>query len=205
MRSIVGAADDARPFVCDGDPYACRAFVVGINPASTVPFWPFWNDDSGFDRTCWFECYKRLRACAPLRDGRTRRQAVSSTRQRIDWMREATTVEGEAGIPKIQILETNLYVKPTARAADLSHSDRSTEAFEFLLAELQPAVLLLHGKEMKERFEQAFSCSLSGSFSMISVKGQKMSIAAVPHLSRVSRTAAVEFGPQIRHLCDNAG
>jgi hypothetical protein len=39
-----------RPFLCDGNPYDCEAFIVGINPASSVSFWSFWNDETGFDK-----------------------------------------------------------------------------------------------------------------------------------------------------------
>jgi hypothetical protein len=203
LRHIVGTAEDARPFVCDGNPLDCGAFIVGINPASSVPFWPFWNDAFGFDRDRWFECYKRTRASACLPPGRIRRQAVSSTRQRIDWIR-APTMKDSADSTKIGYLETNLYTKPTARADDLRRDDRSITVFTFLLAELRPKVLLLHGKEVRQRFERTFGCSLSVQFSAVSVAGQSMMAAAVPHLSRVSRARAEDWAREIRRLCAEA-
>ena len=44
VQSVVGMGEFVRPFICQGNPYECRAFIVGINPASNVPFWPFWEN-----------------------------------------------------------------------------------------------------------------------------------------------------------------
>ena len=46
-----------RPFVCDGNPCDCKAFIVGINPASRVSFWAFWSDETGFDKKSWLARY----------------------------------------------------------------------------------------------------------------------------------------------------
>jgi hypothetical protein len=104
----LSGADAGRPFVCDGDPYKCKAFLVGYNPASQVPFWPFWSDATGFDKSVWFDCYRLYRMAEPLKEGRTRRQPISSTRQRIEWIIDAAK--------PVQVLETNLY-RPCGRGS----------------------------------------------------------------------------------------
>jgi hypothetical protein len=36
-----------RPFVCDGSPLECEAFLVGFNPRTLMSkeFWKFWNTE----------------------------------------------------------------------------------------------------------------------------------------------------------------
>ena len=46
MASLIGKPTDLRPFVCEGSPLGCEAFLVGFNPASemSIDFWDFWSD-----------------------------------------------------------------------------------------------------------------------------------------------------------------
>jgi hypothetical protein len=47
-----------------------------------------------------------------------------------------------------RVLETNVFATPTRRAADLSHRD--TRTFEFLLRDLKPRVMVVHGGDARE-------------------------------------------------------
>jgi hypothetical protein len=197
LAALLGNDPDARPFVCDGDPYRCQAFVVGINPASGLPFWPFWSDATGFDRTAWFAAYLAARRDQPLKPGKRFRPAISPTRRTIGWLVEAAA--------PVAVLETNLYVRPTPAATDLTTADRHTAPFEFLVAELKPRVLLLHGRETAERFDALYGTRLSPQFSQVLVNGHQVFAAAVPHLSRgVSREKAAVLGRELRDACQPA-
>ena len=169
LENLMGGRDDLRPFVCDGSPYECTAFVVGINPASRGSFWPFWNDDAGFDRSAWLCAYKAQRGAEPLMPGRIRRQSLSSTRQRIDWI--------VAAAESVKILETNLYGLPTPAASDLGPEHRDATVFEFLLSEIKPHVLLLHGKEVRPHFERRFGCHRTGEFPKVEINGRAVRVA----------------------------
>jgi hypothetical protein len=180
-------SDAERPFVCDGDPYQCTAFLVGYNPASLVPFWPFWSDATGFDKSMWFDCYRAYRMAEPLKEGRTRRQPISSTRQRIEWIIEAAK--------PVRVLETNLYPRATKKASDLAAEDRQAEALTFMLREIGPRVLLLHGKKVVEAFQARYRQPLTDTFTSMFIEGQRMIVGGVRHLSRgVSRSRATELG-----------
>jgi hypothetical protein len=194
LAALMGDSADGRPFVCDGDPYACRAFVIGINPASSVPFWPFWDDEAGFDRARWHACYLARRAAEPLRPGRVRRLPISPTRRTLGWIAEAAS--------PVRILETNLYVEPTPEAAALATSRRHTRVLEFLLEEIRPQAVLLHGREVAEQFQEIFSCRVGTDFVETTIQGRSIRLAATRHLSRgVSRVTAERLGEAIRDAC----
>jgi hypothetical protein len=179
-----------RPFVCDGSPYDWTAFVVGINPVSSVTFWPFWNDETGSNRPAWLECYRDHRKAEPLKLNHTRRQPISSTRQRIEWIVEVAS--------PVKILETNLYALPTRKAADLGRADRASGGFEFLLAEISPSVILLHVREVQKEFAKLYGYAAGPESNVATINGRTMRVAAVPLLSRASRAWVTALGECIR-------
>ena len=193
LQRLTGNNNHVRPFVCDGDPYNCSAFVVGINPTSPMPFWWFWNDETGFDKKDWFRCYKAERKAGSLNAESSRRPAVSNIRVRIEWL-------VAAALP-VKVMETNLYATPTRRASSLPVNNRDAWMFEFLLSEISPRTILLHGKEARKLFEQWFGCSPGEEFSVLNVKGRSVHIAAVPRLFDAPRQQAERFGLEIRSRC----
>ncbi|HEX5727165.1 MAG TPA: hypothetical protein VFX98_16930, partial [Longimicrobiaceae bacterium] len=63
----IGRPTPERPFVCEGSPLACRAFVVGSHPATMLDadFWEFWEPGYGFHKDAWLRAYEAQR----LREG----------------------------------------------------------------------------------------------------------------------------------------
>jgi len=176
--------DKVRPFVCDGSPYECKAFIVGINPASkNIAFWEFWDNEKGFCKKRWYERYLAERG-----------QRVSATRQRIN------KIVGAAG--DVKILETNLFGLPTASAKELHKKDRRTDVLDFLLESFRPNVILLHGAVVRERF----GLPLMPCFEEKRIEGRLVKIAAVKHLRYVSYDDATKLGESIASLIsgDNA-
>jgi hypothetical protein len=139
LKGLMGDRN-LRPFVCEGSPMDCKVFIVGSNPATEMSqsFWSFWSSETGFNKKAWFEAYKKERALKPLEPDKTRRNSLSNTRQRIEWIVEAAH--------PIKCLETNLYGKATEEAKALSKSEQDSSIFEFLIQEVRPTVMLLHGK-----------------------------------------------------------
>lgn len=139
LVSLIGRPSDLRPFVCEGSPLACDAFLVGINPASEMSddFWDFWSDSYGFDKSAWFEKYKEERKTRPLKPGRKRRNEVSNTRRIIE--------EVVQGASPVKILETNIYSKATEQASDLEEQNRITAPFDYLLRQVEPRLVIAHG------------------------------------------------------------
>lgn len=176
LADIVGRPTKTRPFVCDGSPLECQAFLVGYNPATdmSADFWDFWTEQ-GFDRDLWYAEYLRERATRPLKPGKTRRQKISSTRRMMDKV-----IEG-AGIP---ILETNLYAQPSVDAKSLNHKDR--RPFDFLLGTIQPKVVITHGDDAKRAMGEIQTSA---------------TVISVPHLSRGwSFDSALSLGQDIKNL-----
>ncbi len=197
LKSVIGESTDLRPFVCDGFPMECEIFIVGYNPATEMSqsFWEFWNSDTGFNKTAWFEAYKRERIDRPLKPGRTRRNLISPTRQRIEWITEFAS--------PIKCLETNIYSKATEKAKDLSIIDQEDEVFKFLLQEIRPKVMLLHGLKTLEHLRKIAHLQTELSRMMVFTKNSvQVKVIAVPHLSRgCSQLKTEEWGKQLREIC----
>jgi len=200
-RTMTGQID-SRPFVCSGSPYECKIFIVGFNPATTTsePFWTFWNDATGFDKERWFKHYKLERSRQPLKPGKTRRAAVSNTRKIIDYI--------VSEVRPAKVLETNVYGKPTSSERELSASRKTIDVFDFLLSEINPGTILLHGKEARDIFANKYNCHLKlGTFADIfsnpcTINENTVDIIALPHLSRgCSRAAAEAIGQALKIAC----
>jgi hypothetical protein len=185
LRDLLGASTTLRPFVCDGNPLTCRAFIVGTNPATSLAndFWSFWNSESGFQSELWLERYREARAVQTTATGR-RKRPVSNTRQRMEWL--------AAEAAPVRILETNLYATATASAAELSASHRQAHVFRWLLSTIRPKVIVAHGCEAWRAVDE------------LDVDAE---VLKVKHLSRASRACAVSTGREVRHLVfdDNRG
>ena len=183
LRDLIGAPTDLRPFVCDGSPLECRAFIVGFNPATAMSadFWQFWRSGHGFDKAAWFGTYIIDRRDRPLRPGQTRRNPISNTRRVIDWILEEAN--------PIRCLETNIYSAPTEQATDLPSRKRITAPFDFLVAAIRPRVILTHGDKAEEHIRS---------------KHLSARIISVSHFSRGwSEERARELGNQIKSAVES--
>ena len=183
LRDLIGAPTDLRPFVCDGSPLACRAFIVGFNPATAMSadFWQFWRSGYGFDKAAWFSAYKIDRRDRPLKLGKTRRNATSNTRRVIDLILEEAN--------PIRCLETNIYSAPTEQATDLPSRKRITAPFDFLIAAIKPRVIITHGADAAEHIRS---------------KHLSARIISVSHFSRGwSKERARELGNQIKSAVES--
>lgn len=181
LLDLIGKPTDFRPFVCDGSPLNCQAFIVGFNPATTIStdFWEFWHPSHGFDKNAWFEAYKEERQSRPLKPGKTRRNTISTTRRVIEWILETAS--------PIRCLETNIYALPSEQAIGLTLQQRVTSTFDFLLEKIKPRVILVHGMDATKH-----------------IQSKKLSahIIAVSHLSRGwSQASARNLGQQIKSVC----
>jgi hypothetical protein len=167
-----------------------RNFACPKNLSTTaITRWPQYSE-TGFDKKDWLRCYKAERKAGSLKAERSTRPAVSNSRLRIQWL-------VEAALP-VKVLETNLYATPTRRASLLPVKNRDAWMFEFLLSEINPHTILLHGKEARKLFEQRFGCSPGEEFSVLNVLGRSVHIAAVPSLFDAPRQQTEQWGQQIR-------
>lgn len=183
LRAIADPSESFRPFVCDGDPRRCKAFVVGLNPAYDVPFWDFWSDATGLDADGWRIAYRASR----LRRGKPE---VSATRRRLGLIAEAAA--------PVAILEANLYATVAPRIPD-------SRAFELLFAAAQPTAILVHGRDVQLAVERLYGVGLTERFTPRAFRhAGTANAAAVDHLSRVSDDDARMLGRAIREMVEDA-
>ena len=130
LEALLARDPDARPFVCEGDPLACRVFIVGTNPATrmTQPFGSFWTLDGGFNKEAWLKSYEAHRA-------EKGKRMKSPSREVIEGVIEAA--------PGVGFLETNVFAVATAKESDLAAADRDSSFFSFLVELIRPAVMYL--------------------------------------------------------------
>ncbi len=188
LRELAPGSENFRPFVCDGDPFRYRAFVVGFNPASDVPFWEFWSDDGGFDKQSWRQTYRAHRLARGTSE-------TSNTRRRLDLIAEAAAPVG--------VLETNLYTTATPNVARLGKGLRDPAVFRLLFDAVQPAAVLFHGRDVQLAVELIYGVALTDKFERRSFRQGGVALAAaVDHLSRVSFDEARLLGQSLRDAAE---
>lgn len=179
LREKLEKHNRPRPFICNGNPLESEVFIVGINAATEMKkdFWDFWTQDLGFDKGKWLETYIVERKEKPLKPNKTRRNKLSNTRQRIEWITES--------IKPIKTLETNLFVKATPTAQELNSGDRKSEVFEYLLETIKPKIIFIHGNEVKDYFEKLYNINIAkDKIQLFKILGIDVKILAMNHLSR---------------------
>ena len=197
LKDFLADIENPRPFICNGDPLKCEVFIVGFNAATEmkVQFWDFWSTKNGFDKQSWFETYVRERAEKPLKPGKTRRNKVSNTRQRIEWILES--------LPNlISCLETNIYMSATTEASELSASLKDASTFNFLLREIQPKLALVHGLDAIKHIEKILNCTLQlDKANKATLHGRDIIIYPIKHLSRGwSKQSCVDLGSNLGNI-----
>jgi len=176
LKSRMAAIENPRPFICDGNPLMCGVFIVGFNAATEMQakFDEFWSNVDGFNKSEWLKCYISERQAKPLRPGKTRRNRVSATRQRIEWLTEY--------LHPFSCLETNLFSKATVDAKSLDKSDQTTEVFDFLLDTVKPKLIITHGIDARRYFENKLCITIPEN--EILQLNDHLTLISVSHFSR---------------------
>jgi len=127
LRRLVGDAEGMRPLLCDGDPRECTVAIVGINPGTTTPFWPFWSDERGVDKQGW------LRAYLNQHNGK--------------YGRSRAAIERLLPQIKAKVIELNAHAKQSDRIAQLVKEHRTTDVLRFVMGTIRPKVALCAGAD----------------------------------------------------------
>jgi hypothetical protein len=154
-----------RPFLCNGSPLACSAFIVGFNPATSLDgsFWRYWDDVSGYDKSAMMRDYLQTRGLTKPKGVRARIERISNQ------------------LPSGACLETNICSTPTKKMAHLVQSKRTTEIFEFLLHRLKPKLVYAHSNEPIKYFQQFTDKDFySGTPQTIGLAGNEFLLVATP-------------------------
>lgn len=127
LRHLLGEADGIRPLLCDGDPFQCAVALVGANPGTTTPFWPYWSDEHGVDKAGW------LRAYRDQHDGK--------------YGRSRKAIERFVPLVNAKVIELNAHAKQSARLAQLARQHRTTDVLGFVLSAVRPKVAVCAGAD----------------------------------------------------------
>jgi hypothetical protein len=171
---------DARPFLCEGSPLDCEVFLVGLNPRTTTPFWPYWDVSYGCKKGEWLKAYM-------AREG-----GLGRTREYIEILFKA--------FQEVKCLETNLFPSSSKRLAELPSQHRTPQVFNFLLQTIKPRMLFVHGREARNHMEHLGGRSLAlNELTKIRLAGGSVYVYARHHLSfQLSKAACRALGERLR-------
>lgn len=187
IRELTGEHIEARPFLCEGSPFGCEIFLVGINPGTPTPFWPRWRLPYGCYKQEWLSDYLR-------------RPGQKPTRKNIERIISAAA--------PVRCLDTNVFCRFSPDEASLPPADRDTRVFDYLLQVLTPKVLFVHGESGIKHIEWlAGNRSLpAGEFTRVSLLGIPVDVITGQHLSypRARWSSCAErLGRALRERCRN--
>jgi hypothetical protein len=164
LRNLDGS-ECGWPFLCEGSPFNCKIFLVGINPVADVAIWPHWSIHTGLKRDSWLDDY--------------RAKHYKFTRTRVQLERLVKAI-GSAGA-----LETNIYHHRSPRFKELAKHLRITTVFDFLIDELRPRVIFVHGRPAIKHLQSLIQAQLTlGEFVNARYKNASFDVIAGRHLSR---------------------
>lgn len=170
------ARSEIRPFVCDGSPLDSSIFIVGTNPASTVPWEEYWDWKIGrFDKERWMARYVEERIKLKAAQGKTRIHPVSLTRRRLELFGKS--------IPHYKILETNVYAVPTSSESELSNDDLNVNIFKYLVEVIGPSAMFVHGDSAMQVITKIWPMKQRGVFHIVQLDGHEIVLLSVPHLA----------------------
>ena len=199
LREKLKNYEKPRPLICEGNPLECEVFIVGINAATEMSkdFWSFWSKKNGFNKYEWFQSYILERKMKPLKPNKTKRNKLSPTRQRIEWITES--------IKPIKVLETNLFVKPTTKANELTSKDKDSSVFEYLLETIKPKIIFIHGNEVIQHFEKLYNIKITkNEIINFNILGTKTKVLAMKHLAiGWSKQKSLELGELLNSEINN--
>ena len=133
LRGLVGEARGMRPLVCEGNPLTCSVALVGANPRTTTPFWPFWNGERGMDRGGWIDAYLK--------------------RHNSKFERSRSAIERFVPQVAARVIELNAYARQSNRLADLERPLQTSEVLAFVLISVRPRVIICAGTDAQRAVE----------------------------------------------------
>jgi len=165
LRELTRYESDARPFLCEGTPFGCDIFLVGINPATSTNFWDHWSPQTGCNKKGWINKYLE-----------NHNGKLNPTRKRIELFFEYSS--------PVRVLETNIFPFPSDRENDLDPMYRDTALFDYLVRTIQPKVILGHGASVIKYLSKMYGKDLvKGEFIKVQHGGQSIEVRVENHFS----------------------
>jgi hypothetical protein len=165
IKTFLGDNADSRPFLCEGMPFECDVFLVGINPATSTDFWKYWSIEKGCDKQGWLEEYKE-----------NHNGKYNKTRDYVEVFFNDSK--------PLKVLETNIYPFASSREADLDPKYKKTELFEYLVNTIKPKLILGHGATVRKELSKLYGIKLKrGEYASVKNSKWKLDILTEHHFS----------------------
>ncbi|MGH8758780.1 MAG: hypothetical protein ACREVW_04605 [Burkholderiales bacterium] len=175
LRKLLLPNMPARPFICSESPFDCQIAIVGINPATTTPFWKYWSEEQGFNRAGWIADYKANPA--------NRR---NQTRPRIERLVQ--------GLDPLRVIELNAYPYATPNEQALTTEMRDIRVFELMLRVAKPSLVFTFGNGPSRELGKILDIPnlAKGEYTDCAFGDHSFAAIAESHLSRGWSYARVE-------------
>jgi hypothetical protein len=134
LKRLVGNSEGFRPLLCRGNPLTCKVAIVGANPATKTPFWPYWSSCDGVDKDAWLD--------ASLKEHGGK------------YGRSRAAIERLLPLLNSRAVELNAHAKQSARLAELGSQHRTSEVLHFVLQAVRPRVALCAGADASKAVKQ---------------------------------------------------
>ena len=182
LRAVAGDMA-VRPFLCNGSPFDCQVFLVGINPATDIPLWPYWSAERGCDKQGWLDAYCKKHG------------GFRPTRARIERLLKS--------LAPTRALETNVFHHGSRREADLADEHKQTDVFDFLLEHLAPHVVFIYGRSAVNHLQRLTGARMEhGIFTPVRYQGLAFDVYAGHHLSyQWSYSKVDQLGRELHSWC----
>lgn len=162
--------DKYRLFDCVGSPFDCKVLLVGINSVSELEksFWSYWSDECGFNHAEWLSDYHSFMLRTYGKIGKTRKM--------LELLRE------ELKKASINLFCTNIYLESSKDYESLKN--KKNNDINFLINEINPALVILMGGKVREYFEEMIQSRINkGKIEDVSVNGHNFKIFALTHFA----------------------
>jgi len=132
---------EARPFLCEGSPIDCKIFLIGLNPATPISFWPYWSVEHGCNKKEWLDqTLLHYNYCLP------------PTRKRIEMLFDI--------LSPYRCLETNIYYMRSKELQLLPKKYRDPQLCYYLIKKIAPKFIFVNGEEAIKHLENLSGKSL---------------------------------------------
>lgn len=167
LRELLRSEYPSRPLLCSGSPIGCDIAIVGVNPATDIPLWRYWNADTGCNKAAWL---------AEFRSDPANRK--KQTRPRIEYILEE--------IAPLRCLELNIYPYISREEAELSNELKDVRAFVYLLRTIKPKLLFVFGTTPIKELSKLLKVRdfPKGAYTLCTFEGTRFDVYADSHLSR---------------------
>jgi len=167
LRKLLRSKHRSRALLCDGSPIGCKVAIVGVNPATDISLWRYWNKDSGCNKVAWLAEFRRKWG-----------HALKPTRRGIEYLIEE--------LKPVRCIELNVYPYVSGNEKQLPAALKDVRVFDFLLRKIEPRLLFVFGNTAIKELQKLLQLPAlpKNVYTSCTYQRVRFNIYATSHLSR---------------------